>query len=377
MKKLVDQLDMDWNAQNANGSKKAAGNLSSESKEKSFPELSEEKATLLFILDIYNKHLFDIEKHNMRKVREQLDAYSKDLVNPHNPKADMALFNIRQFFSTYRIDEYTYMQSNLEEFKRIIWEFADQLGEELRQEKKADDEMNQSLEDLREAVEANSVETLKKKSKEFITAYKEHQSTKDERRTKRLAQVRKSLNSVKKQLLKANETALTDHMTGAQNRRSFDDQVQKTLQMYNLDQAPVSLVFLDIDHFKKVNDTYGHDIGDFVIKECVRMTKETFNRSNDFIARLGGEEFAIILPDYTEEAALKKCEELMAKIRKEVFIHGEHQIRFTISMGVCEAAGIDNPDLWLKRSDESLYFAKQNGRNQAIPWSRLALKTVA
>lgn len=382
MKKLVDQLEMDWNTADSAKNKKSSSTKTANDQDnglsnEGYPDLSEEKATLLYILDVYNKHLFDIEKHNLRKVRETLDNYSKELVDPNNPKADMALFNIRQFFSTYRVDEYTYMQSNLEEFKRIIWEFADQLGDDLTAEKKADDDMNKSLEDLREAVEANSMEFLKKKSKEFIQAYKEHQSAKDGRREKRMTQVRKNLNNVKKQLLKANETAYADHMTGAQNRRSFDLQIQKTFQMHKIDQAPVSLVFIDIDHFKKVNDTYGHDIGDFVIKECVRMVQETFNRSNDFIARLGGEEFAVLLPDYNEEAANKKCEELMAKIRKEVFIHGENQIRFTISIGICEAHSADSFENWMKKADQCLYQSKQSGRNQATPWSRFVLKSVA
>lgn len=376
MKKLVDQLDMDWNS-NANPNPNKKTGTSPTTPPPDLSDLSEEKATILFILDVYNKHLFDIEKHSLRKVRETLDNYAKDLLDPKSPRADMALFNIRQFFSTYRIDEFTYMQSNLEEFKRIIWEFADQLGDELKAEKKADEDMNQSLEELREAVEANSMEELKRKSKEFIQQYKGLQSQKDERKTKRLTQVRKNLNAVKKQLLKAHETALTDHMTGAQNRRSFDEHIKKSFQMHQIDEAPVTLLMLDIDHFKKVNDTYGHDIGDFVIKECVRMTKEVFARPNDFVARLGGEEFAVVLSDFTEETALKKCDELMNRIRKEVFVHGEHQIRFTISIGVAQATTLDTTESWMRKADESLYASKNNGRNQATCWSQLRLKSAA
>lgn len=375
MKKLVDQLDVDWSANQSNGTPKKNGDQVTQANNPL--ELSEEKATLLYILDVYNKNLFDIEKHNIRKTRETLDNYSKDLVNPHSAKADLALFNIRQFFGAYRMDEYSYMQTNLEEFKRIIWDFADQLGDDLKHEKKNDDDMNQSLELLREAVEANSVEALKKTSKEFIAAYKGQQNQKDERRSKRLATAKNNLQSIKKQLLKANETALTDHMTGAQNRRSFDDHLIKTVQMHNFDGAPVTMLMLDIDHFKKVNDTYGHDVGDFIIKECVRMIKETFHRSNDFVARLGGEEFAVVLPDFTEEFACSKCQELMDKIHKEVFIHGEHQIRFTISIGVTQIKTPDKTESWLKRADEALYHSKNSGRNRTTLWSQLGLKSVA
>ena len=192
VKKLLDQLDMDMKKPTA---EKAEEHLNS----------NEDRATLLYILDIYNRHLIEIDKHPVRKVREALDGFAKNLAHPDVPP-EKILFQLRQFFSSYRIDEYAYIQSTFDDFKRIIWDFADQLSEEVEFEQKNDAEASRSLEELREAVDLNSVEALRSKSREFIDFYIKYQSQKDTRRTKRMAGVRKNLTTVKKQLLEANQS---------------------------------------------------------------------------------------------------------------------------------------------------------------------------
>ena len=351
--KLLEQFEMDFGA---NG--KAGGSGSAQK-----VDMSEERATLLYLIDTYNKHLLDIDKRPVRKVREQLDEFAKQLVNPSLPGADSVLFKFRQFFASYRIDETTYVQNTFDDFKRIIWDFADNLGEDIVEQTK-DREITSSLEQLREAVESNSIEDLRAKSREFINFYMEHQTQRDERRSKKMVSVKKNLNSVKKQLMEANHSMRVDHLTQAFNRKSFDEHLKRYIQLRAISGQQVSLIMLDIDHFKKVNDSYGHDIGDFVLKECVGLLKEVFNREEDYVARLGGEEFGVILPDYNAEAASKKAEDAMNKIRKEVFVHGNLEIRFTVSMGIAELQDHESPDEIMKRADTALYESKNTGRNK-------------
>lgn len=361
MKKLVDQFDMDWNpAKDKDGDRHGDRQGTNTPR----PILTEDRATLLFMLDVFNKHLFEIQGHSVRKVRAKLDSFSKDLVHTDPERAEKMLFNLRQFFSSYRIDEYTYVQNTFDDFKRIIWDFADNLSEEAHVEDQSQGEINQSLEQLREAVESNSIEDLRMKSREFINFYLKNQTSKNERRSKRMESIKKNLNTVKKQLMDANQTARRDHMTGAHNRRSFDEQVRRYLQLQDIDKEPMTLMILDIDFFKKINDTYGHDIGDFILKECVRLLQESFSREEDFIARLGGEEFAVILPGCNIESTVRIAEDAMARIRKEVFVHQNMEIRFTMSMGIAELANGESADSWYKRADEALYESKQTGRNK-------------
>lgn len=351
VKKLLDQFDIPVHDSTGSGANAPV-------------QISEEIATLLHIIDTYNKHLIEIDTQPVRRVREILDEFAKGLVHPDPEMAEKNLFRFRQFFSSYRIDEYTYMQNTFDDFKNIIWDFADQLGEELRFEQVQDTDVRQSLNQLREAVESNSIDVLRNKSREFIDHYIEVQSRKDEHRSRRLDALQKNFSTVKKKLMEANQNMRLDHLTGAFNRKSFDEQLKKFVSLKKIANNNVSMIALDIDFFKKINDAFGHDIGDFVLKECVRLLKEVFHRETDFVARIGGEEFVVILPDHQIEHAVRKAEETMAKIRKEVFVQDKLEIRFTVSMGIAQLLENETAEQWLKRADQALYQSKQTGRNK-------------
>jgi diguanylate cyclase len=338
------------------------------------PLINEEKATLLFMIDTYNKHLFEIEKHSIRKVREKLDNMAKALVDSDTNKNEKTLFEIRQFFSSYRIDEYTYIQNTFDDFKRIVWDFADQLSEDIQFENTKEKQLGANLKDLKEAVEANSIDTLRLKSREFINSYVDYQSQKNELRNKRVVNTKKNLDAVKKQLLEANNNLHVDHLTGASNRKSFDEYIRKLVQMNKINTSHVSIIMLDIDFFKKINDVYGHDVGDFVLKECVRTLKEVFPKEDEMVARIGGEEFVVVLPNHSIEHAVMRAEEAMKRIRGEAFIQGDTAIRFTVSMGLAQLLDEESSSEWLKRADLALYQSKNSGRNKFTVAGKL-LKT--
>jgi diguanylate cyclase (GGDEF)-like protein len=172
------------------------------------------------------------------------------------------------------------------------------------------------------------------------------------------------LDLVKRQLVEADRAVRTDHLTGAYNRKSFDEHMKQQLQLFQLSGTPVSVLSLDIDFFKKINDTYGHDIGDFVLKECVKLLQDVFKTENDFVARIGGEEFVVVLSGHNIEHAVKRAEDVMARIRKEVFVEKNMELRFTASMGIAQLLEGETVDQLMKRVDQALYDSKHNGRNR-------------
>lgn len=349
MHKLINQFDLDWNQDK--GSAQPV-------------EMTEEVATLLYIIDTFNKNLLDIDSHPVRKTREVLDEFAKELVHAKGPQAERSLFRFRQFFSSYRIDEYTYMIKSFDEFRNIIWDFVDQLSEDLNFEKTADEDIKQSFEQLKEAVEANSIDQLKTQSRLFIDSYVELQTKKDRHRSDRLRNIKKNLEVVKKQLNDANSSMRLDHLTQAYNRKSFDEQIRQLRSLSHLSKQPVTLITLDIDHFKKINDSYGHQTGDLILIECVRLLKEVFSRETDFVARIGGEEFALLLPECGFEHALKKADQAMDRIRGETYVVDDAKIKFTLSMGIAELLENEEVEAWIKRADEALYKSKNSGRNR-------------
>lgn len=346
MQKLVSQFDIEW----AKGS--------------SQKDISEDRATLLYVLDTYNKHMFEIDGHPIRKVRETLDAFAKELLQAEDAEAEKILFKLRQYIGSYRIEENSYVQKTFDDFRHIIWDFVDQLAEDFTDEKKEDRDLKNHLEGLKEAVEANSIDSLKSQAREFINNYVEYQSRKDNRRSKRMDSIKKNLDTVKKQLSDVSSVVNIDHLTKAQNRKSFDEQVRKMKSIFDISKKPMTLLTLDIDHFKKVNDNYGHAIGDFVLQECVKILQAEFARPTDFVARIGGEEFAIILAESGIHESAKRAEATLHRIRSEAFVQDSHTIRFTVSMGLAQLLPNETVDAWMKRSDAALYSSKQNGRNR-------------
>lgn len=151
-----------------------------------------------------------------------------------------------------------------------------------------------------------------------------------------------------------------DVLTGINNRLYFEDKIQDEIDMSNRYKTKVSLIFFDLDHFKKVNDNYGHDIGDDVLVK-VAKTVEKVIRKQDVLARWGGEEFIIFLP----HTSLGEANIVAEKIRQtlEVVEHPKAK-KVTASFGVAERLWGEYLESWFKRVDQALYVAKQSGRNQ-------------
>jgi two-component system cell cycle response regulator len=153
--------------------------------------------------------------------------------------------------------------------------------------------------------------------------------------------------------------AETDALTGVLNRRAFFEQANALLSDPAV--APVSAVMLDIDHFKGINDTFGHDSGDRVIQGVAR---EAATSPGALIGRLGGEEFALLLPGRGEAEAYALADALRWRCGELMFKSLQQHFRITCSLGVSERTPDDTPDTLLRRADIALYQAKTGGRNQ-------------
>ena len=157
--------------------------------------------------------------------------------------------------------------------------------------------------------------------------------------------------------------ASTDTLTGLYNRRQFEAMTKQAFALHERTGNPFSVIMLDIDHFKNINDTYGHDAGDIVLKHLAEVMQKTM-RQSDIIARFGGEEFIIFLMNTPPEEGLLAASKLREAIEKEAFISGTTQIPVTISLGVSTSQKSDIT-LLAKEADLALYYSKEHGRNQA------------
>ena len=158
--------------------------------------------------------------------------------------------------------------------------------------------------------------------------------------------------------------ANTDALTGISNRRFFMNLAEQEIRRARRFTRDLSIIMMDLDHFKHINDTYGHAAGDSALETIVRASLESL-RESDIMGRLGGEEFAIILPETTIEAATEVATRLLTHIAETPIATTQGAIHCTTSLGVAELAKSDNTiDDLLSRSDEALFRAKNKGRNR-------------
>lgn len=156
--------------------------------------------------------------------------------------------------------------------------------------------------------------------------------------------------------------ARTDPLTGLANRRAFDQELKRRFAEWKRRGTPLSLLLVDIDHFKKVNDQYGHPSGDAVLRGVAHVLAATM-RDMDVVARYGGEEFAIVLPGTTVAGARPAAERVRTAVAAHICETNGARLQVTVSIGGAEAVGADDPELLVKRTDECLYAAKSAGRN--------------
>lgn len=168
------------------------------------------------------------------------------------------------------------------------------------------------------------------------------------------------------ELAETSRRSRTDALTGLWNRRHFDEQLERVLNETDRFGGSSALVLCDLDFFKRVNDTYGHDAGDAVLQQVASVLRDGV-RTVDVCARLGGEELALILPQTSMDGAMELAERLRQAVEAAAVPHDGVTIRVTVSMGVAiYSAGSDGKGTLFKRADENLYAAKHQGRNRVV-----------
>ncbi len=186
----------------------------------------------------------------------------------------------------------------------------------------------------------------------------------------RLQQLEQETGDLRKLILVKNKEAMFDVLTKIPNRLSYEKKAVEEIGRCKRFAAPLSMAVWDIDLFKQVNDTYGHKVGDMVLKAVARLLKERM-RETDFIARYGGEEFVMFLPGADESKALELADALREKISVCKFKHYGEMIKITVSCGVTSFIKGDNHESMFERADKALYAAKHNGRNKCVAASTL------
>lgn len=160
--------------------------------------------------------------------------------------------------------------------------------------------------------------------------------------------------------------SIQDSLTGAFNRRHLSDRLKEEFERYQRHQRTISLIMIDIDHFKHINDTYGHQCGDEILRAVSRLLG-THLRKIDMLARYGGEEFCCVLPETEADSASQVAERMRMRVAENEFMYDDRPHKITISLGISQLRNDTvDLDMLLREADDALYEAKRAGRNRVV-----------
>lgn len=255
-----------------------------------------------------------------------------------------------------------------DEMRKMLATFIERLAQMTDSTSAYHDNMEESA---RRLENAKSIEEISPVLKSVIGATRaiadEVRSARDELREMRekVSASEAEIAKLHAELNTASTQARHDALTGALNRKGLDEALQRELADVRRKQTPLCVSLLDLDNFKKLNDSKGHEAGDAALNHLVMVTRECM-RGQDTLARYGGEEFVILMPDTTLEDGVNAMTRLQRALTRRYFLAGGEKILITFSAGVAQFEAGESPEDAIKRADQAMYLAKRQGKNRVL-----------
>ena len=269
------------------------------------------------------------------------------------------------------------MTDQLAEIEKYVWESRQERIETASESSKLKDSVDNNVEAIQQSVgSADDITRLKSDVQSYLSeirkSVEEHQQAEIEREEmskqgyahiiSELTRTQKETQMLKEQLQESQQKMLRDPLTGIPNRLAYEERVILEVNRFKRNKTPLCLAMWDIDHFKNVNDTYGHDAGDRVLKLLAQIIT-TRVRKVDMFARIGGEEFVLLMPETGIEDALNLNNQLRMSLEESGFHYKGSPCPITASVGIAIVEEYDTHEQLLSKADKALYQSKRNGRN--------------
>ncbi len=344
-------------------------------RDESGEDVDEATRTVASFLEAYGRHAFDIEQVDSKAVRRQCEAWvrhflSGDPAPGRRGSADPDWDGVQVFVGRHRRREQVYVHNSMRDLRNMIWDFIQGISQTVSEDKQSDGQVTERLSRLKQAVQRDSIEELKKEVVEAVQTIGEAIELRQKRQRSQMLELGQKLRQMRCELVEARQKMSSDPLTRLYNRSAFDEHLKRTADLCLFSGQPASLIMLDADHFKNVNDEFGHQAGDAVLRRLADCCVRAFPRKSDFVARYGGEEFAVIVSDAGVGVCGKLAQNLVRAVGEMQIEHEGNRIPLTVSIGVADLMPGDSAESWLRRADQALYRAKSEGRNRAVVESR-------
>jgi len=272
--------------------------------------------------------------------------------------------DLNRFVRRQRTEERDRVLSNLEDLQEVIWLLVDSLGKAATADRRGDKRVRERLEALRTAARSDDSEKLRAEASATVNAVEGVIDVRAARYRTQIELLSCKVKQLSAELVDAQRKGTQDDLTEAHSRRSIDDYLTRVTRLGELIGSHAVLFLIDIDHFKWVNDRYGHQAGDEVLKQVVKQIRTVAGRQEDFVGRYGGDEFVIVSQTRNIENAAEHGERILMAVRDvEVPFDGD-TLRVSASIGGALLLAGDDPKSWVARADAAMYEAKNSGRSR-------------
>lgn len=331
-------------------------------KKKDFFQLSI-RALLQFIKDFS----LNMEEIKSDEFKNDISKLSDKISNEKKLKKIQTRFERdKKFIAAYIDRQKNYLNDREGEFRDIIEILTNAMVTLDTENQQYNQKILEQSEKIEQITFLNDIKKIKQALIREIEQMRETVKEKQFRDSIKLDSLSKQVKTLNVQLEKARTESETDGLTGIYNRKAHDKQIGELVARNTISRSPFSLLMLDIDDFKKINDNYGHQTGDRVILAVINKCRQSI-RGEDFLARYGGEEFAIILPGASLKNAVKKADYICKSIAATRYclddVPSSPTLSVTISIGVSYLQRADTVAAVTQRADEALYAAKDAGKN--------------
>ena len=273
--------------------------------------------------------------------------------------------HIRRFFSDRRQAEKSFVTERLQDYRGIVDDLVGGLREIGVRDQNTETSVIKCLSSVEDAVSTGVLPKIRNAVSQTVNEVNRTFAEQKQQYEKQLSELNERMSSLRQDLVAAREEMKRDPLTEAFNRGAFDAAIVQSLNMHFILQQPVTLIMIDLDNFKSINDTYGHAAGDEVLRGVGESLARSFIRKSDIIARYGGDEFAVILTDTSAKNALRLIETFLKHVREVSIPYADAGTVVSCSAGYTEIADNDTVESLVTRADKALYAAKAAGRDRA------------
>jgi len=326
--------------------------------------------TLASMVRSFGSGAFDIDEVSAEDTRGECEAWAQRITVGEGRREgeEGAEFKrdwggLRRYFSAHRNREHDYVGRSFASLREAVQTFARCLATAVGEDKTSDATVSQQLGKLTEAFRGNDAGSIRKEAENVASLVQAAISQRKQRQEAQFALLSGKIQTLRDELQHAREQATIDPLTQLHNRASLDGHLERVADLAFLLNSSPCLLMIDVDHFKSINDKFGHPMGDEVLRRIADSLVRQFLRREDFVARYGGEEFVVVIPDSTLQNAKKRAERVREAIEELEINCSKGALKVTISVGISSLAEGDNGKTWLSRADAALYEAKAKGRN--------------